>query len=575
MKQRILTILTVMAIAAPAFAQPIDWFADMVVNPTDPAAVPTLGYWVIRGGPNPDPAWFTFQTVLPGSDSLIDNNDPRYAGGTDMAMLWGGTFNPVFDTQPQPENFAGDAIDLKVAAMNRDGSPFIWGFQPIGRHTFDGSTGSSLDTDLADGNASNEMFLNVDSATALVTMTNANFGGQGGGSLARHFQNRSALVDLEDKDGDGAIIEYVTGANQDMHWLPYATRDAGLELIDPNNPLATGDLIEVEFSIDTVTNHVANETYDAVDGPSTLDDGLENVEVNYMLVNYTIDSLADGDGTDVRTGQYGLGVTTWPNGNPAPFGIPFDGMADFLILDQDDGPDGPEPVVDPNSRDVAIAGDADREGDVDNSDILTAIGNFTGPEPSPGTFGKVWREGNFDGTVASGDTDVDSSDILIATGNFTGPGGGIPDVSPGVVGVGEADLIYDPGTGEVALDATDTPGGVLTGYVIQDAEGGLLPGGHTPILAGTTTSLATEISEANPFGGVNGSNSIGVILPIGMDLAQLTAMLDSATYTGELGSGVCSLELNVVEDQVEVIPEPATIALLGLAAIGLAARRKK
>jgi hypothetical protein len=60
---------------------------------------------------------------------------------------------------------------------------------------------------------------------------------------------------------------------------------------------------------------------------------------------------------------------------------------------------------------TSLLGDTDLDGDVDNADIGTTAGSFTG---SGGT-GKLWADGDFDG-----DGDVDNADLGVVTGNFTG-----------------------------------------------------------------------------------------------------------------------------------------------------------
>ena len=60
---------------------------------------------------------------------------------------------------------------------------------------------------------------------------------------------------------------------------------------------------------------------------------------------------------------------------------------------------------------AALLGDSDLDGDVDTSDITSAIIGFTG---AGGTNGS-WSTGDFDG-----DGDVDTSDITSAIINFTG-----------------------------------------------------------------------------------------------------------------------------------------------------------
>jgi len=67
-------------------------------------------------------------------------------------------------------------------------------------------------------------------------------------------------------------------------------------------------------------------------------------------------------------------------------------------------------------------GDLDADGDVDLDNILTAFGNFTGPNPvPPGTpFTKTLAEGDLDG-----DGDIETSELLIMNAEFTGPDAGL------------------------------------------------------------------------------------------------------------------------------------------------------
>ena len=70
-------------------------------------------------------------------------------------------------------------------------------------------------------------------------------------------------------------------------------------------------------------------------------------------------------------------------------------------------------------RDAAappLPGDTDGDGDVDNTDLGKAFGNFTGPQTNPLTFEKTTAEGDTDG-----DGDVDNTDLGTAFGHFTGP----------------------------------------------------------------------------------------------------------------------------------------------------------
>ncbi|MFN3167900.1 MAG: sulfatase-like hydrolase/transferase [Phycisphaeraceae bacterium] len=74
---------------------------------------------------------------------------------------------------------------------------------------------------------------------------------------------------------------------------------------------------------------------------------------------------------------------------------------------------------------VAIPGDTDGDGDIDDSDLGTAFANYTGPL-SPGTGGKTSAQGDTDG-----DGDIDDSDLGTAFANYTGPLGPSTVPEPG------------------------------------------------------------------------------------------------------------------------------------------------
>lgn len=133
------------------------------------------------------------------------------------------------------------------------------------------------------------------------------------------------------------------------------------------------------------------------------------------------------------------------------------------------------------------------------------------------------------------------------------------------------DLIYHADTGEVILDPDGA--GTIIGYSLENLTDSFLPGGHTLILGGVSTSLTSELSEAS-FSALTTTASIGNVLPAGMDIAQLAGLLSVNQVSTTLGAPLLSFDLIVVPAPV---PEPSTYAMaaMGLLGLGLIARRRR
>lgn len=209
---------------------------------------------------------------------------------------------------------------------------------------------------------------------------------------------------------------------------------------------------------------------------------------------------------------------------------------------------------------LRLIGDTDRDSDVDNVDIGTTTGNFTGSVGAAG--GKLYLDGDMDF-----DGDVDNVDIGTVTGAFTGSlAGNLTDT------LGVPDLIYDPTTGHVTVD---TEGLALTSFQFASGEAGailagnyLSPAGCAADLFGLSFEQLTDdvIGDSDGLNvGFTGLHNFGDIFPAGMDLAGLEAYLSIAFY-GTFGAGSGSFDLAVV-------PEPATVALLGVGGMWILRRR--
>lgn len=110
-----------------------------------------------------------------------------------------------------------------------------------------------------------------------------------------------------------------------------------------------------------------------------------------------------------------------------------------------------------------------------------------------------------------------------------------------------APLFYDPSTGNLAMDVTNTLGGVMGGYVLKSPTSSFVPAGHTPFLSSPLVmTLTSEVSESNPFGNLPGGvYSVGNVLPTGLTESQAAnaLVLGSAIWVGGLGTPTGSFEL--------------------------------
>ena len=206
---------------------------------------------------------------------------------------------------------------------------------------------------------------------------------------------------------------------------------------------------------------------------------------------------------------------------------------------------------------VINCGDFDSDGDVDSADRTIQTTGWTGALMEGGTA--TFADGDCDG-----DGDVDTADQTGLIGHWTGA------LMAGNLVVGDdADLVYDPVTGNVTIDASETASGKVISFVIGTDQNDMdTSATKTPFIdVGTNTdNTPFQIGQTDPLNqGAGPLVDLGNILPTGMDKDTLFEYLTIAEYASELGAGG-TLDL--------VIPEPSGLALALFGTFGLTLRRR-
>ena len=137
-------------------------------------------------------------------------------------------------------------------------------------------------------------------------------------------------------------------------------------------------------------------------------------------------------------------------------------------------------VMDRVVGDIHPGPDEGMDDDVDNADIGKVAGSFTG---STGT-GMAYFDGDMDF-----DEDVDNADIGFVAGAFTGADAGNLTDSPD-----RANLIYDPATGNVKLDASEAGGEIIVSFQFETDEAFMHDNYQGPS-GGTFGGLYKEVAE--------------------------------------------------------------------------------
>jgi hypothetical protein len=208
------------------------------------------------------------------------------------------------------------------------------------------------------------------------------------------------------------------------------------------------------------------------------------------------------------------------------------------------------------------AGDADQDLDFDQLDLVKVqVGGkyLTGQAATWGQGDWNGAPGGQPGSPPPGDNRFDQLDIIAALGANTylkGPYAALANAN-GVRGDGQTSIVYNAGTGEVAVDA---PAGTQLTSVNIDSAGRIFTGAPAQNLGGSFDNDADGNIFKATFGSSFGSLSFGNVAQAGLSQAFV---LGDLTVVGSLAGGGALGNVDLI-----YIPEPSAGLLAVLAALG-------
>lgn len=205
---------------------------------------------------------------------------------------------------------------------------------------------------------------------------------------------------------------------------------------------------------------------------------------------------------------------------------------------------------------VLRAGDSDEDFDFDQLDLVKVqiAGKYLTGQPA--TWGDCdWdgAPGGTPGTPPTGDGLFNQFDIIaaqIAGTYLTGP--------YAATGDGQTSIVYDPSTGELAVDA---PSGVELTSLNIDSTAGIFVGESAQNLGGSFDNDADNSISKATFGGSFGSLSFGEIVQKGLSEAFVLGDLNVA---GSLSGGGSLGDVDLV-----YVPEPSACILAAMSVIAM------
>jgi hypothetical protein len=210
-----------------------------------------------------------------------------------------------------------------------------------------------------------------------------------------------------------------------------------------------------------------------------------------------------------------------------------------------------------------LPGDADQDADFDQLDLVQVqvAGKYlTGQAATWGQGDWNGAPGGSKGNPPPGNGRFDQSDIIAALASNRYLTGAQAAVRPsGARGDGQTSLVYNPGTGELAVDA---PAAVQLTSINIDSASGVFTGAPAMNLGGSFDNDANNNIFKATFGSSFGSLSFGNVAQSG--LAE-QFVLNDLTVVGSLAGGGDLGNVDLI-----YVPEPSTVALVAMGLLSIA-----
>jgi hypothetical protein len=395
----------------------------------------------------------------------------------------------------------------------------------------------------------------------------------GAQSWARAFDFGSTDPNAADVTPEGEITDGPGGgANGQDYWMLSVSRGTNIDQqrhelrnLDPlfgggdeGNVGSTQEILDTDIPSNFGEEYHFAAVYDS-SGPElrTYRDG--------ELMGTQFVSIELGNINDVNNW---LGRSNWVNDSG------FEGtFNEFRIYDEalDDDAVARSFAAGPNApiggQRVLQAGDADQDLDFDQLDLVRvqiAAKYLSGQAATWGEGDWNGAPGGTQGSPPPGNSRFDQADIIAALNANKYLMGPYAAIGPnGQRGDGQTSIVYDPRTGELAVDA---PNNVQLTSVNIDSAGGVFTGAPSQNLGGSFDNDSdTNIFKAT-FGSSFGSLSFGNVAQPGL---TQQFVLGDLTVVGSLAGGGALGNVDLI-----YIPEPAAATLMAMGVLALACIRR-